>query len=947
MMPTTQRLPELAWTQCWQIALLSIIVAVCVRLACRRRPHLAYLLWMLVVVKALTPPLWTSPTGVFSWALAERQVAVAQSAPQFAHNGALPVETELASDAPATALPPHEVAPAADLPALPVAARATVDRAALGQVLLALWGTGIGVLSAYTLVRWLLLIRVLRRTRQETSQALLEQFAGVARQVGLRRRPRLVVTSRPLGPAAHGWWPGTVILPETLVANKTPVELAPILAHELIHLRRGDTLAGSLQLAAQLIWWFHPAVWWANRQARVERERACDEEVLANLHYPATDYARMLVEILAWRNQLPTALPWPAMRSRDVTKQRLEHLLDRTLVCKRRTPRVGWLVAALVAIAVLPGAGITLSATPPAKTKTDKPITGTAVVAYDFDVAEPKADPPEPTAEQQAAMAELKKLGLFATSYVDEHGKLRFAGRFTKDFRATENPLPLEKLPALDQLELYPWSGFDLSAQLRALRNLQPGTTLHIVLRASDGEAFSLLADIPGLTHLILTGELPPLQPPGSPTGRTVRIDQLSNLQSLVCPFTGAEDIVGELVGLKQITNLNLAGTGRGNDALLAPLANLVTLESLALIVTEQKDRLPLDLDWIMPLVELQRMTVSLPVSDVAMQRIGNMQNLRRLWLDVGHVTDAGLANIEKLSRLEVLGLHDNTRPTQITTSALRGIGTLTNLKSLSFSSYRQSEHTLVNDEVLESWSGLTNLRVLNVTRCDLSPRGAATLANFQQLRSLQLHGTTGITDEMPSLSPHLRELSLRVPKLTNRGLAKIGELAKLEFLSLHDTRHMTGAGLKELEKLAALQWLTLSGATLNDSGTQALTQLPLLTELTMFDCKLSDDAVAALGQLKHLTTLNLSSNNLTDSQVKLLAGLSTLLDLDLGNNPITDAALPPLANLKQLRVLRLNEAETTEAGRAQLAKELPNATIDTNKSRMSKFLAYDNFLDD
>ena len=57
----------IAWAQLWQVTLTIVVVALGGRLACRRRPHLAYLLWMLVVVKALVPPLLTSPTGLFSW----------------------------------------------------------------------------------------------------------------------------------------------------------------------------------------------------------------------------------------------------------------------------------------------------------------------------------------------------------------------------------------------------------------------------------------------------------------------------------------------------------------------------------------------------------------------------------------------------------------------------------------------------------------------------------------------------------------------------------------------------------------------------------------------------------------------------------------------------------------------------------------------------------------
>ena len=39
--------------------------------ACRRRTRLAYSLWLLVLIKALVPPLWASPLGVFSQALSE------------------------------------------------------------------------------------------------------------------------------------------------------------------------------------------------------------------------------------------------------------------------------------------------------------------------------------------------------------------------------------------------------------------------------------------------------------------------------------------------------------------------------------------------------------------------------------------------------------------------------------------------------------------------------------------------------------------------------------------------------------------------------------------------------------------------------------------------------------------------------------------------------------
>ena len=62
---------ELAWTQLWQVTAVAAAVALLVKMGCRHRPHLAHALWLVVLVKCLTPPLWSSPTSIFSWAARE------------------------------------------------------------------------------------------------------------------------------------------------------------------------------------------------------------------------------------------------------------------------------------------------------------------------------------------------------------------------------------------------------------------------------------------------------------------------------------------------------------------------------------------------------------------------------------------------------------------------------------------------------------------------------------------------------------------------------------------------------------------------------------------------------------------------------------------------------------------------------------------------------------
>ena len=74
-------LTQLAWTQFWQTSVVALAAGAVAWTACRRRPHLAYLLWIVVILKCLTPPVWSSPTGLFSWAMVTRSATESLDAP--------------------------------------------------------------------------------------------------------------------------------------------------------------------------------------------------------------------------------------------------------------------------------------------------------------------------------------------------------------------------------------------------------------------------------------------------------------------------------------------------------------------------------------------------------------------------------------------------------------------------------------------------------------------------------------------------------------------------------------------------------------------------------------------------------------------------------------------------------------------------------------------------
>ena len=69
-----------------------------------------------------------------------------------------------------------------------------------------------------------------------------------------------------------------------------------MLAHELSHLSRRDNLWASIQMLVEMLFWFHPLVWWLGAKMVAERERACDQRVLDTGNAPRT-YAEGILKI--------------------------------------------------------------------------------------------------------------------------------------------------------------------------------------------------------------------------------------------------------------------------------------------------------------------------------------------------------------------------------------------------------------------------------------------------------------------------------------------------------------------------------------------------------------------------------------------------------------------------------------------------------------------------
>jgi bla regulator protein blaR1 len=84
-----------------------------------------------------------------------------------------------------------------------------------------------------------------------------------------------------LEPGVFGITRPVLIWPKGISEHLEDAHLEAILAHEVWHVRRRDNLAAAIHMIVEALFWFHPLVWWLGVRMLDERERACDEEVVA------------------------------------------------------------------------------------------------------------------------------------------------------------------------------------------------------------------------------------------------------------------------------------------------------------------------------------------------------------------------------------------------------------------------------------------------------------------------------------------------------------------------------------------------------------------------------------------------------------------------------------------------------------------------------------------
>ncbi|MFH1744004.1 MAG: M56 family metallopeptidase [bacterium] len=152
----------------------------------------------------------------------------------------------------------------------------------------------------------------------------LQHIAGVKQPV------RWVTGLWVKSPMAYGILRPVIAIPPEMSEEYTSNQIRWILLHELAHIKRADCIVSVFQKILQIIFFFHPVVWWANSTIDQLREFACDDAALSGSEATRKDCGEGFLSVVFQANGLPTLVPAALgmINYKTTIRRRLMRILD-------------------------------------------------------------------------------------------------------------------------------------------------------------------------------------------------------------------------------------------------------------------------------------------------------------------------------------------------------------------------------------------------------------------------------------------------------------------------------------------------------------------------------------------------------------------------------------------------------------------------------------------
>lgn len=163
-----------------------------------------------------------------------------------------------------------------------------------------LWLTGSMMVLIWLAYSWWNANRLVNLRTSPVPAEWLQRLEELKEKMGVSKAVRLYYSEKVSDALTLKHFKPVILLPIGILNALSTAEVEAILLHELAHIRRWDYLVNCFQLVLEVLYFYHPAVWWIGRQVRESREHCCDDLALKLGGSDPLEYAQALTNLTAF-----------------------------------------------------------------------------------------------------------------------------------------------------------------------------------------------------------------------------------------------------------------------------------------------------------------------------------------------------------------------------------------------------------------------------------------------------------------------------------------------------------------------------------------------------------------------------------------------------------------------------------------------------------------------
>lgn len=149
-----------------------------------------------------------------------------------------------------------------------------------------LWLVGVGILSFRYLGGHYYLWYIRVKAKSNIPDEWKARVLNLQHRIGIVSAVEIKISQAISAPLTFGFWKPIILVPIGFLSSLSTDQLEAIFIHELYHIKHRDYLINISLTLVEILFFYHPLMWWIRTIVHRERENYCDDETVKLMGSP-------------------------------------------------------------------------------------------------------------------------------------------------------------------------------------------------------------------------------------------------------------------------------------------------------------------------------------------------------------------------------------------------------------------------------------------------------------------------------------------------------------------------------------------------------------------------------------------------------------------------------------------------------------------------------------